>query len=76
MNLESLHLEVARDFMKRKEYGRAFFHLVQVPVEISYNGLEELSRSISKNPKYQEMQEVINELKANYPKKETKQDGN
>ena len=73
MNLESMHLNVAKDFIKRKEYGRAFFHLAQVPGEIGYKELEELSKSISNNPQYQEMQKVINEIKANYSKKGAKQ---
>ena len=72
MNLESMHLDVARDFIKRKEYGRAFFHLVQVPGEIGYRGFEELSKSISNNPQYQEMQKVINEIKVRYSKQGTK----
>jgi len=72
MSLESRHLSVARDFIKRKDYIRAFFHLAQVPGKTGYKGFEELSKSISDKPKYQEMQEVINEIKASYSRKDGK----
>ena len=70
MSLESMHFNVAKDFMRRKEYKQAFFHFLQVPGKIGYRGLEELSRSISNNPQYQDMQTVINELKEKYSKTE------
>ena len=70
MSLESIHLNVARDFMKRKEYRQAFFHLLQVPREMGDKGFEELSKSISNNPKYQEMREVISEVKRDYSQRD------